>query len=65
MTWLDSMGYNKTGLSYDGSGDDGCPWNWKTGYPSNDNQDTVRAAQRRVRRHPPRASAGSVRATAA
>jgi hypothetical protein len=43
MTWLDSMGYNKTGVSYDGSGDDGCPWDWKTGYPANDNQDTVRA----------------------
>ena len=38
MTWLDSMGYNKTGVSYDGSGDDGCPWDWKTGYPANDNQ---------------------------
>jgi len=40
MTWLDSMGYNGTGLSYDGSGDDGCPWDWRTGYPANDNQDT-------------------------
>jgi len=40
MTWLDSMGYNKTGISYDGNGDDGCPWDWKTGYPSDDNQDT-------------------------
>jgi len=40
MTWLDSMGYNATGVSYDGSGNDGCPWDWKTGYPADDNQDT-------------------------
>jgi hypothetical protein len=41
MMWLDSMGAgNQTGVTYDGSGDDGCPWTYPSGYPSADNQDT-------------------------